>query len=297
MIRVAAAAYPLDRPASFADWAAKQAAWIGEAAGTGAHLVVFPEYAGLELAGIAGPVPEDLVAAAAMAAPYLPQAQAHLSALAAAHRVTVLAGSLPEQIPAGVVNRARLFAPEGRHAAQDKLILTPWERCPGGLVAGTGLSVFDTPTGRLGVSICYDAEFPLIGRALCAAGAQILLVPAATDTLHGQSRVRIGAQARALEGQIVAVHAPLVGPAPWCAPVDVSHGTAAIYAPPDLGLPPSGVLACGPDDGPGWAVADLDLDLLARVRRGGDVRLARDWTEQPRDPEVRCHALDGPAAG
>jgi hypothetical protein len=32
--------------------------------------------------------------------------------------------------------------------------------------------LFDTALGRIGITICYDSEFPLIARALVQAGAQ-----------------------------------------------------------------------------------------------------------------------------
>jgi predicted amidohydrolase len=105
--------------------------------------------------------------------------------------------------------------------------------------------VFDTALGRIGVLICYDAEFPLLGRALIEAGVEILLVPSCTEALSGYWRVRIGAMARALEGQCVVVHSPTVGPAPWSPAVDMNTGAAAIYGPPDLGFPETGVLAEG----------------------------------------------------
>jgi translation initiation factor IF-1 len=53
--------------------------------------------------------------------------------------------------------------------------------------------------------------------------------------------VRVGAMARALEGQCVVVHAPVVGPADWSPAVDLNTGAAAIYGPPDLGFPATGV--------------------------------------------------------
>jgi predicted amidohydrolase len=53
-MKLAAAAYPLD---AFADWAAyevKLTAWVAEAAGQGADLLVFPEYGAMELASLDG---------------------------------------------------------------------------------------------------------------------------------------------------------------------------------------------------------------------------------------------------
>jgi predicted amidohydrolase len=129
------------------------------------------------------------------------------------------------------------------------------------------------------VLICYDAEFPLLGRALIEAGVEILLVPSCTEALSGYSRVRIGAMARALEGQCVVVHSPTVGPASWSQAVDMNTGAAAIYGPPDLGFPETGVLAQGDLNAPGWVTAEVERGSVARVRRSGAVFNHAHWPE------------------
>ena len=113
------------------------------------------------------------------------------------------------------MNRAPLIAPDGRLAFQDKMAMTRFEAERWGVAAGAGPQVFDTPWGRLGVSICYDAEFPKHVRAQVEAGAWLVLVPTCTDSLHGFNRVRFACQARALENQCFVAMAPTVGEAPW----------------------------------------------------------------------------------
>jgi N-carbamoylputrescine amidase len=44
--------------------------------------------------------------------------------------------------------------------------------------AGRDLPVFDTPLGRIGVLICYDAWFPETARTLALRGADLLCIPA-----------------------------------------------------------------------------------------------------------------------
>ncbi|NCC45033.1 MAG: carbon-nitrogen hydrolase family protein [Clostridia bacterium] len=44
---------------------------------------------------------------------------------------------------------------------------------------GTSYPVFDTPFGRIGIMLCYDANFPEPARILALQGAQIILCPAA----------------------------------------------------------------------------------------------------------------------
>ena len=43
----------------------------------------------------------------------------------------------------------------------------------------TGLPVFETAAGRVGVAICYDRHFPEVMRALALAGAEVVVVPQA----------------------------------------------------------------------------------------------------------------------
>src|SRR5690606_7258805 len=140
-------------------------------------------------------------------------------------------------------NRAFLHGPQGDRASQDKLQMTRFEAERWGIAGGDAIRLFDTPLGRLGVAICYDAEFPLLVRTMAAAGADVILVPSCTDTLAGYWRVRIGAQARALENQCFVVQAPTVGDAPWSAAIDENHGAAGIFGPPDREVTGDGVIA------------------------------------------------------
>ena len=277
-MRIATAAYPLDRLTDWDAYEAKITSWVEDAAGEGAELLVFPEYGAMELAMLDGAT--ELEPSMRAVARHLPRADELHARLAASHGLHILAASAPvwdgTDRPA---NRARLFTPEGR-AHQDKQIMTMYERDPMEVVPGGGLQLFETALGRIGVLICYDSEFPLLGRALVEAGAEILLVPSCTDTVAGYWRVRIGAMARALEGQCVAIHSPTVGAAPWCPVADENHGAAAVYGPPDLGFPETGVIAEGRLDEPGWVHAGIDRAAVARVRAEGRVRNHAHWAEQ-----------------
>lgn len=281
-LTIAAAAYPLDRFDRFDDYATKIARWVEDAAAQGAELLVFPEYAAMELAGLGGvAVASDLQRALVEAARHRPAADDLHARLAAQHGVLILGGSGPVFVGNRPVNRATLFGPSGILGHQDKQIMTRFEREDWDIAPGSdGLKLFDTPRARIGVAICYDSEFPLLSRALAEAGAEVILVPSCTETAAGFHRVRIGAMARALENQCVTVQAPLVGAAPWCAGCEVNTGRAALYGPPDRGWPDSGILAEGAMDAPGWVLARIDRALIARTRADGGVLGFRHWPEQ-----------------
>lgn len=294
MVRIAASAYPCELLDGWAAYEDKISAWVAEAAADGAELLVFPEWGGVELAGLDGPAAaKDNRKTIEAQDRWLARADDLHLRLAAEHGVHICAASaLVHDEDGRPVNRARLMTPDGRIGIQDKLIMTRFERAPMGIQPGHIVRVFDTSLGRIGISICYDSEFPLIARAMVEAGVQILLVPSSTERLRGYWRVRIGAQARALEGQCIAVQSPTIGEAAWCESLGVSTGAAGIYCPPDKGFPDNGILAEGEVDKPGWVIADADLDAVAEVRRDGGVLTMLHWTEQTDGRLDRLEAVD-----
>ena len=274
-LRVAAWQYPIEHLASWDAWLAKLEAGFAEARGRGAALCVVPEYAAMELTSLTGG--DDLAAQLDALQPVLPRYLEAYAALARRHGIAIVAGSFPERIAGGEVrNRLRVHTPAGA-AVVEKLQMTRFERERWGVAPGSAQTVIDLGAYRLGVAICYDAEFPLVVRRLVAAGAEVIAVPSCTDTPAGYHRVRVACQARALENQCYVVQAPTVGTAPWSIAVDENVGAAGVYAPPDRGFPDDGVIAQGTYCAPGWVVADLDLDALARVRGDGQVLGHRDW--------------------
>jgi predicted amidohydrolase len=279
---VAAAQYPIQALADWAAYEAKLTRWVDQAAAGDAALAVFPEYGAMELASLDPVTMGDLAGSLSSVSALLPQVDALHADLAARYALHILAASAPCALPDGrFVNRARLFAPNGKVGVQDKLIMTRFEREEWGVSGSGPLRLFDTALGRIGINICYDSEFPLLARAQVEAGMELLLVPSCTEALHGYWRVRLGAQARALEGQCYAVQSPTVGQAEWSPAVDSNRGAAAVYGPPDRGFPDDGVVAIGELDAAQWLFAEIDLSRVADLRADGAVLNRRDWAEQP----------------
>lgn len=294
-MKIATAAYPLDPLASWAAYEEKITAWVADAAGKNADLLVFPEYAAMELAMLDGPaVARNLEASLRAVSSYVPQADTLHAQLAAQHGVHILAGTAPvydETVSDRPVNRARLFTPSGGIGVQDKQIMTRYERAPMEMAPGGPLRLFETALGKIAILTCYDSEFPLLGRAL--ANADLILVPSCTEALSGYWRVRIGAMARALENQCVTVMSSLVGTADWTDVADVTTGMGGVFAPPDTGFPDTGIVAEGTLNAPGWTFADVDLQSIAHVRKDGRVLGRAHWPEQTgRDAPVTSEPLD-----
>lgn len=269
----------------WADWAAYESAVsarVASACQQGARLLVFPEYGSMELASLfEAEVQQDLALQLDALQSLRDRFVALYARLASASDVWILAPSFPWREQDGrYVNRAWVLSPAGVAGWQDKQQMTRFEREQWGISPGVGQSVFTMDDMQVGVCLCYDIEFPMLARRLVEQGAQLLLAPSCTDTLAGYHRVRIGAQARALENQCYVAQACTVGEAAWSPAVDVNTGRAAVYGPVDRGFPDDGVIAQAMDESPGWVVADLSATALERVRADGQVLNHRDWSRQ-----------------
>ena len=287
-MKLATATYPPSWLSSWQAYEDKISAWVSEAAGKGADLLVFPEYGAMELAALGG---EEAAGSAQGAidavGEWLEPANALFKRLAAAHGVHILSPSAPVREDRRVVNRAGLFTPGGAVGWQDKQIMTRWERDDWRIAPGGALRVFETALGKIAILICYDGEFPLLGRALADAGAELILIPSCTEAQDGYERVRIAAKARAMELQCVCAMASLTGGDKRLYAVEDNTGAGGIYGPPDKGFPPTGILAEASRDAPGWSMAEVDLAAIARVRADGNVLHLTHWGEQgPRVAQV-----------
>lgn len=284
ILRIAAAQYPITRHNDWSAFSHHAATWVRDAVRQRAQWLVFPEYGAMELVSLLGS--EADVRAMTLAdqlvglQSYFARWQRCYAELAVSERVWIVAPSFPVADTSGQYrNQAWIFAPDGRSACQEKLIMTRFEREEWGVAGGSNINVFDTPWARTGIAVCYDSEFPLLVRRAVAAGAEIILVPSCTDTFAGYHRVRGACVARAIENQCFVVQAVTVGMAPWCAALDVNIGAAGVFVPPEQGQWDTGVLADGVPGQPGWIFADLDFDALRAVRAHGQVLNHRDWSE------------------
>lgn len=277
--RIAVAAYDIDFLVNWEAYETKIRRWFREAGDGGARFLVFPEYFSMELASL---FPSDIYSSLPRQLEALQDVLQRFLELFAGcakeHGVYVVAGSFPVRIaPARFRNRSFFVRPDGTWDSQDKLQMTRFESERWSIEAGETIETFVTEYGTIGIDVCYDGEFPLIARKQVEAGATLIIVPSCTDTLAGYYRVRVGAQARALENQCYVVQSSTVGAVPWSEAVDVNVGAAGVYTPIDYGYPDDGVLAAGALNVPGWLFADIDLASIERVRTHGQVFNHRDW--------------------
>ena len=286
MTRLAASQYAIELIETWEAYTAHLSAVVREAKSEGAELLLLPEYSAMTLTGQLPPdIRSDLHRSIEEIQPLIPSWVELCEELARQHQILFQPGSAPVKDPDGKFrNRAWLFGPDGLIGYQDKQIMTRFEREQWNIHAGVeGLKAFNTQIGRLGILICYDNEFPMLGRRLAELGVELVLAPSCTDTLAGAYRVRIGAQARALENQYAVLSSPTAGEAPWSPAVDENRGRAALYVPSDYGMPASGIVAESESDAvtqSSLLIADIDLAAVARLRTEGQVATRRDWPEQ-----------------
>ncbi len=281
-VKIVSAQYDISFLTSWQDYQDKIERWVAEAAQQDARILLFPEYASMELASLFGQeiyssLSKQLAAMQSVHEDYLDL----FKALAKQYHCLIQSGSFPVEVESGVYrNRAYLFTPDGKVDYQDKLMMTRFENEQWLIQGGKELKCFDTEYGKIAINICYDSEFPMLARKQVEMGANLILVPSCTDTLAGYHRVKIGCQARALENQCYVVQSCLVGHAPWSEAVDVNIGAAGIYTPVDRGFPDNGVLVAGELNAVQWVVGEVSLSACAVVRDQGQVFNYRDWPLQ-----------------
>ena len=125
--------------------------------------------------------------------------------------------------------------------------------------AGDRPVVAATAVGRLGLSICYDLRFGNLYRRLVQDGAEILCIPAAFTLTTGRDHWEPLLRARAIECQCY-VLAPAQFGRHDATGLRESFGHAMI-------VDPWGHVIAMASDGPGLALAEMDLDRVARIRQ------------------------------
>src|SRR5213594_1198875 len=160
-------------------------------------------------------------------------------------------------------NTAAVFDADGQYLGKYRKNHIPrttgfWEKYyfkPGNL----GYPVFKTRYATIGVYICYDRHLPEGGRVLGLHGAEIVYVPSATTTGHSDNLWRIEQTSMAIaNGYFVGTNNRVGREAPW--------NFGEFYGSSYFCDPYGQILALGSRDKDELIMADLDLDLIQKVR-------------------------------
>ena len=197
--------------------------------------------------------------------------------LAISYNINIITGSMPYvKDDGGLYNVGFLIRRDGTDEMYEKIHVTPDEQKCWGLNGGSRLRTFDTDCGKVGVLVCYDVEFPELSRLMAAQGMQILFVPFMTDTQNAYARVRICAQARAVENECYVAIAGSVGNLPRVHNMDIQYAQSAVFTPCDFPFPNDGRRAEATPNTEMILVADVDLNRLNQLHTYGSVRNLKD---------------------
>ena len=198
------------------------------------------------------------------------------SELSISYNINIITGSMPEIVNERLYNVGYLCKRDGTIERFEKIHVTPDEVKVWGMQGGKNIRVFDTDCGKIGILVCYDVEFPELGRLLADDGMDILFVPFLTDTQNGYSRVRHCAQARAIENECYVAIAGSVGNLPKVHNMDIQFAQSMVFTPCDFSFPTNGIKAEATPNTEMILIADVDIDLLRELNQFGSVRNLRD---------------------
>ncbi|MHA1480553.1 MAG: nitrilase-related carbon-nitrogen hydrolase [Candidatus Thorarchaeota archaeon] len=183
--------------------------------------------------------------------------------LAKKNKMVVIAPMYEEEMPGVYYNTAVIFNEDGSILGTYRKNHIPhldpgfWEKFyfrPGNL----GYPVFETPYGNVGVYICYDRHFPEGARALGLNGADIVFNPSATVAGLSEHLWSIEQPAHAVANGYYVAALNRVGDEPW--------KTGTFYGSSYVVNPRGQIIKQGSRDNEELVVADIDLDLIRKVR-------------------------------
>ena len=184
------------------------------------------------------------------------EVKARIGALAAKHRVNIVAGSVANRRADGVYNTCCVFDREGRMVAEyDKThLFTPMNE-DGYFKKGDHLSAFELDGSRCGVMICYDVRFPELTRTYTVnGGLDILFVVSQWPKVRIPHLLAL-TRARAIENQTFVVCCNSCG----TAGETVYGGASSIHDPWGERIAEAGA-------GEQLITADCDLSILKNIR-------------------------------
>ncbi len=229
---------------------------IAEAVAQGAQLVALPEYF-----PIMGRRDADKIAV--READGNGPIQDFLAETACKHGVWVVGGSMPlvASVEDKVLNTCLVFNPQGARVARyDKIHLFGFQKGEerynesATIEPGRRPVTFDTPFGRVGLSICYDLRFPELFRAL--GEIDLLVLPAAFTEVTGRAHWEILLRARAIENQCYVL---AIGQGGVHENRRETHGNSML-------IDPWGEVIARRDKGEGVVIGELPHAPIARVR-------------------------------
>jgi predicted amidohydrolase/GNAT superfamily N-acetyltransferase len=248
--------------------------FIDAVSGYQADFILFPEFFNAPLMSPYNNLGE--AAAIRKLAGYTDELRKRFVDFAISYNVNIISGSMPYLEDEKLYNISFLCRRDGTWESFKKIHITPNETETWGMVGGDTIEVFDTDSGKIGIAICYDVEFPELIRIYAEQGMQMLFVPFLTDTQNGYSRIRRCAQARAIENECFVAIAGCVGNLPRVNNMDIQYAQSAVFTPSDFAFPTNAIKSEATPNTEMTLIVDVDLNLLKDLHFNGSVRTLLD---------------------
>ncbi|MGK9368629.1 GNAT family N-acetyltransferase [Melioribacter sp. Ez-97] len=277
-VRICVVQYRMRKINNFDEFARQCEYFVDVASGYKSDFVLFPELLTTQLLSFIDNKRPGL--AARELSNFTPQYLELFTNLAIKYNVNIIGGSHFVNENDHLYNVSFLFKRNGEIGKQYKIHITPNERKWWGVEPGDKVEVFETDAGKISIQICYDVEFPELGRIATEKGADIIFVPFCTDERKGYLRVRYCAQARCVENQVFVAMAGTVGNLPEVENMDIQYAQSAILTPSDFVFARDGIAAeCTPNVET-VVIHDVDIELLRKARLQGTTR---NWNDRRLD--------------
>jgi len=235
---------------------------------------LFPEFFNAPLMGLTGQGQQ--MEAIRFLAGFTERFKREMSQMAVSYNINIITGSMPLLEGDSLYNVSYLCHRDGTIDEQRKLHITPHEKSDWVIEWGDRVEVFHTDASRVGILICYDVEFPELGRLMADEGLEILFVPFWTDTRNAYLRVRHCAQARAVENECYVVICGSVGNLPQVESLDVQYAQSSVFSPSDFAFPHDAVMSETTPNTEMLMFSDLNLDDLLYLHNEGSVNNLKD---------------------
>jgi nitrilase len=189
--------------------------------------------------------------------------QDFLSSTARAHGIWIVGGSVPlvASVADKVLNTTLVYDDRGACVARyDKIHLFGFEMGAESyseqrtIEAGKDVVAFDSPFGRIGLSICYDLRFPELYRAM--RNVDLIMAPSAFTATTGKAHWETLIRARAIEN-LAYVLAPAQGG---------HHPNGRETNGDSMLVDPWGVVLDRLPRGPGVVIGDIDHARIRSLR-------------------------------
>lgn len=298
-VRVAAVQLLLRRYSSLSDYITDINRYVADAVNRRAKLVCFPAYAGMLPATFLPQFSQTLKSLQPRGDTGLPDTAAFgsaltyysdavfdaftntMSALAARHRIWIMAGSVLYFAQDHLRHRALLFDSTGAMVGyQDKLALSAFER-ELGVEPGGELKILDSPLGPVSLLTCEDANYYEIARVARGLGARVLLSPSAFSGEYTAIRTALGLNMRVQESRMWGIQSVLVGDTGFGF---AAEGCSCVFAPVMMTASQNGVLA--------RSSGQFEPDVLCAPVSGIRLNLLEDPYREDCNPAFLKNCID-----